>query len=106
MDRADLVELARRAGLPFLGDPPAVGGADPVFDYPVPIGEASALVHALESDAATSVAAERALEVSPAALDGRHAAASLASFALRRLEGRPDVPEQWEQDATGAHRPW
>src|SRR3954469_2676085 len=106
MDRADLVELARRAGLPFLGDPPAVTGADPVFEYPVPIGEASALVHALECDAATSVATARALEFAPAALDVRPAAASLASFALLRLEGRPDVPEQWEQDASGTYRPW
>src|SRR3954452_12458242 len=106
MDCADLVELARRAGLPFLGDPPAVTGADPVFEYPVPIGEASALVHALESDGATSVATARALEFAPAALGVRHAAASLASFALLRLEGRPDVPEQWEQDASGTYRPW
>ena len=106
MDPERLAAFAALAGYGFAAAPPTVTGFEPVYDYPVPLGEVAATVHALCADTAASLGRRRGAGDTAVTVGLRLAAASLASFAALRLSGRPERPDQWELDDDGRWAPW
>ena len=90
--------LNRIAGLAPL-KVPSFAGADPVLPTPFRVGTAAAAALGLAASAAHELWRLRGGEAQEISLDVKLAAASLVSFALQRLDGKP-VPRPGEHNPT------
>jgi hypothetical protein len=89
MQREAIERAARLAGLALdARTDVAISGDDPVFESPFRLGEGAAVALALVGQAANGLWTLRGHRPQALALDVRHAAASLVSFALLSLEER------------------
>jgi len=89
LDRTLIARAARLAGLTLDAQTDlAITGADPIFDTPLHLGEGAAVALALVGQAANRLWTARGRRPQQLAVDVRHAAASLVSFALLSLAER------------------
>lgn len=86
----ELLSLARIALPP--GAEIAISGDDPILDTAYPAGGAAAVAVAAQAAQAAELWRLRTGQSQSVSVDARHAAASLISFALQRLDGGP--PQQ------------
>jgi crotonobetainyl-CoA:carnitine CoA-transferase CaiB-like acyl-CoA transferase len=92
MERARIEQAAALAGLELAPDTDiTIEGADPVLASPFHLGEGAATALALVGQEASRLGQMRRGKPQSLAVDVRHAAASLHSFALLRVQGAPPL---------------
>jgi hypothetical protein len=103
MERSALERAAALAGLALASDTDvAVTGEDPVLASPFHLGEGAATALALIGQEADSIWCMRGGKPQQLSVDVGHAAASLHSFALLRLErGDGETPQRRVPAVTG-----
>jgi crotonobetainyl-CoA:carnitine CoA-transferase CaiB-like acyl-CoA transferase len=90
MQRAAIKHAARLAGLELAsGTDVSIEGDDPVLATPFHLGQGAATALALVGQEAVRIWVERGGRKQSLSIDVRHAAASLVSYSLLRVEGKP-----------------
>jgi hypothetical protein len=90
VQREQIARAAQLAGLALDGDTDlAISGEDPIFETPFHLGEGAAVALGLVGQAANRLWMQRGGRPQSLAVDVRHAAASLVSWVLVSVEGRP-----------------
>jgi crotonobetainyl-CoA:carnitine CoA-transferase CaiB-like acyl-CoA transferase len=100
------LDMARLAGLSFMGEPPEIIGRDPVLRYPLPLGEGAATAIALCGDRVAEIWRRRTGKSQRPRVAVRRAAAALAGYAFQLLSPSDQVRSgDWEPEA-GGWRAW
>ena len=99
---ARALDMARLAGLSFIGEAPEIYGQDPVLDFPRPIGGAAATAISLCGDAVAEIWRRRTGEMQRPRVSVREGAAAVTGFALQVLTPSAMArPSDWEAEAAG-----